>query len=107
MMTGTLRRILMTTDAVGGVWTYALDLATGLAAQGVHTVLAVSGPPPEAAQSAEASAVPGLVLRQLALPLDWLAARPAEVAAAGQTIAAIAAQEAVDLARIMHRGWRA
>jgi glycosyltransferase involved in cell wall biosynthesis len=100
MMTEAPRRILMTADAVGGVWTYALDLARGLAAQGVQTVLAFSGPPPEAAQVAAASAVPGLVLQPLALPLDWLAERPAEVKAAGQTIVAIAAQEAVDLVQL-------
>ncbi|MFC7478369.1 glycosyltransferase family 4 protein [Dankookia sp. GCM10030260] len=100
MTTETLRRILMTADAVGGIWPYALDLARGLAAQGVQTVLAVSGPPPEAAQTADASAVPGLVLRRLALPLDWLAERPAEVVVAGQTIAAVATQEGVDLVQL-------
>ena len=35
-------RVLMTADAVGGVWTYALELARGLADQGVETLLAVA-----------------------------------------------------------------
>ena len=39
-------RLLMTADAVGGVWTYALDLAAGLAPFGVETTLAVLGPAP-------------------------------------------------------------
>jgi glycosyltransferase involved in cell wall biosynthesis len=94
------RRILMTADAVGGVWTYALDLARGLAAQGVQTVLAVCGPPAEAAKVAAASAVPGLVLRPLAQPLDWLAERPAEVMAAGRAVAEMAAEEAGDLVQL-------
>ena len=34
----------MTTDAVGGVWTYSLELAAGLAARGVETSLVVLGP---------------------------------------------------------------
>ena len=36
--------VLMTADAVGGVWTYALDLAAGLQARGARVTLAVLGP---------------------------------------------------------------
>jgi glycogen(starch) synthase len=36
----------MTTDAVGGVWTYAAELCAGLAAAGVEVVLATLGPAP-------------------------------------------------------------
>ena len=67
------RRILMTADAVGGVWTYAVGLAAGLAERGVETVLAVLGPQPGTEQRAAAASVPGLVLQSLPLPLDWLA----------------------------------
>ena len=42
----TPRRVLMTTDAVGGVWTYSLELARGLCASGVEVMLTVIGPPP-------------------------------------------------------------
>jgi glycosyltransferase involved in cell wall biosynthesis len=96
----TPRRILMTADTVGGVWTYALDLARGLAAQGVQTVLAVFGPPPDELQAAQAIAVSGLMLQPLLLPLDWLAERPSDVRAAGQAVAAIAAREAVDVVQL-------
>lgn len=37
-------RILMTADAVGGVWTYAMDLASGLQARGAQVTVAVLGP---------------------------------------------------------------
>ena len=37
-------RVLMTADAVGGVWTYAMDLASGLQAEGAHVTVAVIGP---------------------------------------------------------------
>lgn len=88
------RRILMTADTVGGVWTYALDLAAGLAARGVGTVLAVLGPAPDPRQRAAAeAAAPGLVLRQLDAPLDWLAAAPEAVEEAGAAVAALAARE--------------
>ncbi|WP_254452217.1 glycosyltransferase family 4 protein [Roseicella sp. DB1501] len=90
-------RLLMTADAVGGVWTYALDLAGALAPLGVTTALAVLGPPPAADQQAQAAAVPGLSLRQTGLPLDWLATKPEAVFAAGAALAALARAEGVDL----------
>lgn len=39
-------RVLMSTDAVGGVWTYATELRAELAASGVEVVLATLGPAP-------------------------------------------------------------
>jgi glycogen synthase len=72
-------RLLMTTDAVGGVWTYALDLARGLAVAGVETTLVVLGPSATPSQVADAHAVSGLTLIDTGLPLDWMAAEPAEV----------------------------
>ena len=67
----TPRRVLLTADAVGGVWTFALELARGLADQGVETLLAVLGPAPDAAQRRAAFAVPGLRLALTGLPLEW------------------------------------
>lgn len=85
-------RLLMTTDAVGGVWTYALDLARGLAPHGVRTTLAVLGPAPSADQVAAAAAVPGLRLLPTDLPLEWLAEAAMPVEASGRAIAALAAE---------------
>lgn len=65
-------RLLMTADAVGGVWTYALDLATGLAAYGVETTLVVLGPSPDPQQAQALERVPGASLIDSGLPLDWL-----------------------------------
>ncbi len=50
------RRVLLSTDAVGGVWTYALDLARGLSERGTDVVLAVLGPKPSRAQRAAVAA---------------------------------------------------
>ena len=44
----------MTADAVGGVWTYALELARGLAGQRIEVMLAVLGPAPDEEQREEA-----------------------------------------------------
>ena len=66
-------RVLMTTDAVGGVWRYSVELAQGFAALGAETVLAVMGPAASEGQRREADGVPGLRLVQTGLPLDWTA----------------------------------
>ncbi len=62
--------VLMTIDAVGGVWRYALDLARGLAEHGVGRPVLGFGPPPDAAQRREAEAAGALVWTDL--PLDWM-----------------------------------
>jgi glycosyltransferase involved in cell wall biosynthesis len=47
-------RVLMTTDAVGGVWTHALELTRGLSGLGAEVMLVVIGPAPSRAQRLEA-----------------------------------------------------
>ncbi|HYF09359.1 MAG TPA: glycosyltransferase family 4 protein [Acetobacteraceae bacterium] len=92
--------VLMTADAVGGVWRYALDLAAGLCAAGGRVTLAVLGPAPDAAQQDEADAVAGLDLVLTGLPLDWLARDAASVVEAGGTLAALAATRRADLVHL-------
>ena len=99
-LTAGAARVLMTADAVGGVWTYALDLAGGLAAHGVETALAVLGPAPAADQAEAARAVPGLRLLPTGLPLDWLAEGPEEVEAAGRALAGLAEEARADLVHL-------
>lgn len=92
-----MTRLLLTTDAVGGVWTYALDLADGLSSRGVDVVLAVLGPACGAGQRRAAEAVPRLKLVETGLALDWTAEDPAALRRAAQGLAALARGEAVDL----------
>jgi len=97
----TRRRLLLTTDAVGGVWTYSLDLARQLAAEADMVVLlAVLGPAPNAEQLDAAAAVPGLQLIETGLPLDWTADRADEVRAAAQALAGLAQASEVDLVQL-------
>jgi glycosyltransferase involved in cell wall biosynthesis len=81
--------VLMTADALGGVWTYAIDLAAGLAGRGVAVTLAVLGPPPSAGQRRAAGAC-GVRLVETGLPLDWLADGPAAIAEAARRLSALA-----------------
>ena len=77
------RRILMTADAVGGVWHYALELAAGLGQTGTETILAVMGPAPGAAQRRAAARVPGLRLHHADYALEWMPGADADLGAAG------------------------
>lgn len=90
------QRVLMTADAVGGVWQYSLELARGFAARGIETVLAVLGPVPSALQLAEATAVRELRVIPTQLPLDWTATAPESLHAAARALAKLAASCEVD-----------
>jgi glycosyltransferase involved in cell wall biosynthesis len=92
------RRILLTADAVGGVWTWAMELARGLALHDMAVTLAVLGPAPAAAQRSEATRIPGLDLRVTELPLDWTTDSPDDVVQAGHALAALARRSGVDAA---------
>jgi glycosyltransferase involved in cell wall biosynthesis len=93
-------RILLTADAIGGVWQYSTDLARGLSKLGIETVLAVLGPSPSPDQAKAVKAFQGVTLVDTGLPLDWLAASPASVALAGNAIGQLAARHDVDLIQL-------
>jgi glycosyltransferase involved in cell wall biosynthesis len=67
----------MTADAVGGVWTYAAQLAGAL--KGADVTLAVLGPAPTPAQRRQAA---GARVVETGLSLEWMVQGPGEVAAA-------------------------
>lgn len=93
-------RLFMTTDAVGGVWTYSLDLAGALAKMGVQTTLAVLGPGPKRDQMEAAGRIPKLQLIQLELPLDWTARNAAELKAAAKAVAKLARASNADFVHL-------
>jgi glycogen(starch) synthase len=83
-------RLLMSTDAVGGVWTYAAELRDELEAAGVEVVLATLGPapPPQA----------GVPYRRCRL--EWQEDPWDDVAASGDWLRELAEQECVDLVHL-------
>ena len=93
-------RVLVTADAVGGVWQYSLDLARGLSRLGIEAVLAVMGPSPSQAQLQAAAEVAGLELVDTGLPLDWLADDASSLRAAGEEIAKLARLHGADLVQL-------
>ena len=100
-MTGPGRHVVMTADAIGGVWTYALDLGAALVRRGDRVTLAVLGPDPTAAQRADAAAR-GLAVTGLGHPPEWLAADAGAVRAGGDALFRLADQENADLLHLNH-----
>ena len=93
-------RVLMTADTVGGVWTYALDLAHGLADRGVSITLASLGPSANAEQHHAVAGIPGLDLVETGLPLDWTASCEAQILEAGAALADLAREVRADLVHL-------
>ena len=90
-------RIVMTADAVGGVWQYATDLCAELADAGHRPVLALLGPSPTPAQREAAASISGLELVETGLPLDWLCPGPQPAREAAAALARLARELAADL----------
>jgi len=88
------KRLLLVTDAVGGVWVYSLELARALRPFGIETILAVMGPSPSQAQHAEAG---DIQLIDTGLPLEWLDTDADAIRRAGEGIAQIANRHEVDI----------
>ncbi|HET6632155.1 MAG TPA: glycosyltransferase family 4 protein [Rhodanobacteraceae bacterium] len=99
-----IQRVMMTADTVGGVWTYAIELARGLAARQVRVLLVTLGEPPHAGQRAQAAAVPGLEMRHGAFPLEWMDGALESQPAAGQWLLKLATQWQPDVVHLNHYG---
>ncbi len=80
----------MTADAVGGVWTYALELAGALAELDVTVTLATMGARPSAAQARDAAARSNLELVESTYALEWMPSPWRGVDAAGDWLLALA-----------------
>lgn len=77
------RLVLMSADTVGGVWHYAVELATALAARDVRVALATMGAPLTAAQQAQIATVPGARVCESSYKLEWMSGAWEDVERAG------------------------
>ena len=82
-----LRRVLITLDAVGGVWRYAIDVARGLDAHSVDCLLVGFGPAPDAALRAECGPAELVWTHE---PLDWTVSDGTELDRGTQMLATLA-----------------
>jgi glycogen synthase len=94
------KRLLMTTDAVGGVWTYALELIRALAAHGVEVALAILGPKPSPAQMIAAERLPNCQVFHGGRALEWMEGPWSEVDAAGEWLLEFADDFAPDIVHL-------
>lgn len=94
------RRILMTADTVGGVWTYALGLGRGLAASGCEVTLVSFGAPAGEAQRAEVAKVAGITLVETRYKLEWMPDPWSEVDEAGRFLQDLARAEGPDVVHL-------
>jgi len=79
----------MTADAVGGVWTYALELARGLASADVEVCLATMGPRPTAEQREAAAQISNLRVFESEYKLEWMQDPWQDVDAAAEWLLAL------------------
>ncbi len=86
MTAATSRHLLLTADAVGGIWSYVVELAQGLQRRDVAVTIATLGPRPS---SRQCEAV-GAALVHTDRPLDWTAETVTALRDAARELAAIA-----------------
>jgi glycosyltransferase involved in cell wall biosynthesis len=94
------RRVLMTADTLGGVWTYALDLCRGLSARGIDVALATMGGPPGRDQRREAQGIRGLELFESRFALEWMDDPWRDVERAGEWLQSLERRTAPDVVHL-------
>jgi glycosyltransferase involved in cell wall biosynthesis len=92
-----VKRVLITLDAVGGLWRYGVDLARCLGAEGTECVLVGCGPGPTEAQQWECRGLRNVALTWTRQPLDWMVEDEAALDEVGETLLAIGRASGVDL----------
>lgn len=89
--------VLMTTDSVGGVWTYALDLAAATAPHGVRYTLVCLGPAPTEDQRREVARLENVSLLCCEGRLEWMDDPWRDVDAAGEWLLELERQRRPDI----------
>lgn len=95
-----VRCVLMSTDAVGGVWQHTLELAGALRRAGIRAELACLGPPPSAAQRRDAAAIDGSRLHVGPFRLEWMDSPWDDVDAAGRWLLSLEARLRPDVVHL-------
>src|SRR5580700_5985398 len=90
-------RVLITADTVGGVWTYARELATGLARRGVQVTLVSFGHMPEPRQLAWMDGLRNFDYRPTAFRLEWMQDSVDDIAASSEYLLNVIRETQPDL----------
>src|SRR5438046_623657 len=83
-------KVLLTTDTIGGVWTYALELAASLGRRGVAVSIAASGGRLSPEQRRAVRRLSNLQVFESDFKLEWMPDALDDVAAAGEWLLGLA-----------------
>lgn len=81
--------VLVTADTIGGVWTYARELVSGLVKRGVQVTLVSFGELPRPQQTEWIDALPRVDYRPTAFRLEWMQEAPEDLAASSEYLHAV------------------
>lgn len=94
------KKVLMTADPIGGVWSYVLELARALAAYGVRIDLATMGQPLSPEQRREAQDEANVTLYESSFKLEWMEDPWGDVAQSGEWLLSLEAKLSPDLVHL-------
>lgn len=94
------RRILMTADPIGGVWSYVLELARGLGGYGVEIALATMGQPLSSEQRREVDDEPNVTLYESKFMVEWMEDPWDDVQQSGEWLLSLESQLHPDLVHL-------
>jgi glycosyltransferase involved in cell wall biosynthesis len=87
----------MTTDAVGGIWTYATSLALMLCRRGYQVTLVTMGPSPRVEQIEAIADAPGLIIETTDLALEWMDPDGADLSRARDVLRRVAERASANI----------
>jgi glycosyltransferase involved in cell wall biosynthesis len=90
----------MTTDTIGGVWTFAIELARGLCKRGIEITLAAMGDEPTTGQLEEVRRIDGLALEARPYRLEWMEDPWEDIAEASMWLTSLADRDRPDLVHL-------
>jgi glycosyltransferase involved in cell wall biosynthesis len=93
-------KILMTADAIGGVWTYVVELVKGLLPFDFEIVLAVMGSPPSRSQHYEMCCNGNVTILYKPFRLEWMENSDSDIQDAGEWLLSLQDTYDIDLVHI-------
>jgi glycogen synthase len=98
-------RVLITADTLGGVWTYARELVTGLVRRGVQVTLVSFGEIPGPTQTQWMDGLHGLDYLPTAFRLEWMLEAEHDLNASMEYVAAVVRDSKPDLLHLNQYGY--
>lgn len=93
-------KLLLSTDTIGGVWTYSIELARALEPHGVEVALACLGAPLSDVQNAETRLLRNVTVYEKPLALEWMNDPWSEVDATGDWLRDLAERISADVVQL-------